>query len=484
MLDNKLFEEPQLINREFVGKIVKGKDPTKEGRYKVYIPELLEFDPNHKPIYAKNETQGARFVRWIDPDTKANLSSGTYSPLYKGMEVNVRFRNESIESAYITNIISHNPLPDKKEKRDEFHLINASKKKTWIYTDDDKEVHQILHLEGNSTIVFEKDRMFHGVGTPIGGGSKDLIPENQMEITKKGTRFEYKNVTMVIDDTGWKVTVGNNVMHMTINGLSIGVGGDKGMVDINANGKIKIQSDHQKITARESFNQFANETRIRGNQQLNLAGDEMSINSSSATSMCSSGYVEVKSTIKTKLTGPVVEITSDTNLAVESPMLSFKNSIFTLKSDNIAIAGSNIVMDGQITHALGIGSSVANSMATSHTALCKSLDAAGAAISASKSLTDPTCGTIANAMVDQCPGAAVSTGVMHPPELCTCPNIAAGIKELSTSILSLNDSYGVLNKEDFGEVSKNPVSLSNTEEVISEDSSLEDLTELIKKAKT
>ena len=110
----------KLTEKEFLGRVLKDPDPKNEGRYKVYIPDLMHHLPEDQGIFVKNHVHKNR----ITPSEQGNY--GQYFPLQENTVVIVKFNSNDYNSGYIDRIVSDyeiDSLPLKVKDRDDFHQI-------------------------------------------------------------------------------------------------------------------------------------------------------------------------------------------------------------------------------------------------------------------------------------------------------------------------------------------------------------------------
>ena len=94
-----------LTNKEFLGKIIPKTAPgfhdsKLQGRYKVFIPELMPHIANNEGIYCKNHIHKLRITGSDDGEY------GQYFPLHAGTYVVVKFQANDFNTGYIDRIVS------------------------------------------------------------------------------------------------------------------------------------------------------------------------------------------------------------------------------------------------------------------------------------------------------------------------------------------------------------------------------------------
>ncbi len=141
-----------LINKEFLAKILEDEDPKYQGRYKVYIPELMPHLDENVGIWVKNQIHSYR----VTPSEKGIY--GQYFPLQVGTYVIVKFYENDLNTGYISRIISDheiNSLPFKITDRDDYYqIIRTPKYDNVIAINEDTKDQPANSIH----IYFNKDR--------------------------------------------------------------------------------------------------------------------------------------------------------------------------------------------------------------------------------------------------------------------------------------------------------------------------------------
>jgi hypothetical protein len=114
-----------LQSQRYHGIILKDIDPLNQGRYKVWISELMHQIPKTEGIWCKNRTHKNRVGK--------TLKDGSYQPLQPGTEVLVVFYENDFNNGFITERESDQdtdslPFSAKMEDRDKIYLIQSSGK--------------------------------------------------------------------------------------------------------------------------------------------------------------------------------------------------------------------------------------------------------------------------------------------------------------------------------------------------------------------
>lgn len=150
----------KLTEKEFLGKILKNKDPKNQGRYCVHIPDLMLHLPEDEGIFVKNQIHKNR----ITPSDSGNY--GQYFPLQPNTLVIIKFFEDDYNTGYIDRIISdfkNDSLPLLIKDRDDFHQIFRTPKYDNIFTIHENTTDQApnsIHLYFNkyrTTIVVDEE---------------------------------------------------------------------------------------------------------------------------------------------------------------------------------------------------------------------------------------------------------------------------------------------------------------------------------------
>ena len=427
------------LEGDFIGYVKGNPLNDNQGRYLVYIPELLggSDDENAKTLSLPNETNPAMFSRWLDFKSKQIMSAGSYFPLKEGMVVIVNFRGNTMESGYIAKIVSYLPLVDSQENRDSFYLLNKTIKGSWIYQDDNRGITHLIHNNGATNIVMKEDL----ISLQVGG----RLQTNVIEVSQKGTVLQYENSKIRMDSTGIKFEVGDNVLAITENGIQIISSKN---LDIESNSRLNIKSDKLKIQGSTDLNMYGNVVRLTGARQVNLNGNVVGITSTFLTDVSSNGQTNISSLVKTKISGAMLHLTSLGNVNLDGSVVTIGSQMTNISGTSLNLSGATIAMDGIINHGLGIGSALNTSMAVMNTALDLSTDAGNRAAVASLSMNSPMMSAAHTLIAQSLPGAAEMIGNIQGP-IKTESSAGSGTKETLSYILNSNASYNNLVEEQF-----------------------------------
>ena len=439
------YNQTVLTGKDFIGVIKEGSSADNSGRYMVHIRELNPHDSSLKPIWAKNEVSGNRFSRWVDFSSRNIFSSGSYFPLHAGMIVNVRFRNNLMESAYISNVVSYIPLIDKEKNRDSFYLLNKTVGGSWIYQDDSRNYTHVMHNNGNSNMVLDDDGITLAVGKTINNGLGGFIPMNAFKVDAGGTKIEFGNNAIICDDTGITLKAGDTIVALTETGLKLLSNGN---IDMETKKDINIKGKKAHVSGQQELHLHSNITRVSGGAHLSLTSSVINVKSMQLLSLNSNGQVNMHGTIKTKITGPMMEIKALTNLYVNSSVIDITGETTVVDGGSLTLNGGSVMMDGPIMHGIGTASSVATSMKAMNISLGLSTDAANAAVVTALGNSDPVSGVANSIMTSGLCGSADAAGSAVRP-VYKAAVLAAGISEKISYVTSANEAFNQVTYEQF-----------------------------------
>ena len=433
-------------DHEYIGVITKSPSNESDGKYLVYIRELMGAGDTHKPIWIRNEVLGNRFSRWLDFDTKTIKSSGSYFPLKEGMMVNVKFRSNTMESGYISNVISYLPLVDKSESRDTFYLLNKTINGSWIYQDDSRNLTHVMHNGGKSNIVLDDQ----SITLQTGGKLKT----NGFEVSDTGTKMEFGNSAIYMDSTGIVFKVGDTVATLSETGIIVK---SQGNIEVESNKSLRLKGKNLAMSSSEKLTLYSSVLRLTGAQQAALNSNVVNINSLLHTNIESQAQVNISGLMKTKIQSPLVDVLSLTNLNLSCPVITLSGQTTNISGSILNLSGGSIAMDGTITHGLGIAAATNNSMKSMNLSLGLSTDAANISLVTSMGNSDVASG-IANAtMIQSIAGTASPVGEILSPQIVPA-KVGNSLKEKIQYITSSNESYNNVVDEQFKD-------LRNTHEI-------------------
>lgn len=432
----------KLMNTDFIGVIQEGTSNDYRGKYKVYIRELMVSDRSLKPIWAKNEVMGNRFSRWLDINDKQVKTAGSYYPLQPGMEVNVRFRGETFESAYISNVIAHVPLVDKPSLRDEIHIINKTINGSWIYQDDSRQFTHIMQSNGRSNIILDNKSitLAYGLPNPLGG----IITASVLSVGDDGTRLDFGDNSIAIDETGISFHVGDTTFALTESGIKM-IGNT---LEMAADKDITIRGNNTNITGSSSMNLYSNVCMISGTTRAVVTGGDITLNSAKNTTIKSTMNVNVDGLIKTKISGGLIDLAANVNLSISSPIMTLDGTMLTLSGTTTVLGSSALMIDGTILHGMGVASGIASGMKAANLGVNIGSDAANIGIIASTSNSDMISGIVNATLTQALPGSATPVGnIVKPVKVNSKSN--SGISEKVGYILSADASYSTVVEGQF-----------------------------------
>lgn len=225
-----------VTQREFLGKVLPDLDPKHQGRYKVFIPNLMPHIANDKGIWVKNHIHKNR----ITPSKDGNY--GQYFPLHANTLVIVKFFENDYNSGYIDRIVSDfeiESLPLKVIDRDDLTQLFRTPKKNNIFVVNEETTDQppnSIHLYFNEyrTIFIIDEEGIH-IST---------LDNEDKEILKDNNQYVHGNKKVTIDLDNEVLIKGNK--KQTINGdYEIVV---EGNLILTVKGQISMQSEVQIVS--------------------------------------------------------------------------------------------------------------------------------------------------------------------------------------------------------------------------------------------
>lgn len=433
-----------LQEKEFQGIIYDGIEDY-EGRYKVHIAALY---PMSEPILLSlpNDVLGNKFSRWYDPNLQSIKSSGSYYPLQSGMKVKVKFKNNDINSGYISGIVSEVPLIDSVKNRDTFYLLNKTVNGSYIYQDDSRNITHIMHSNGKSNVFLDDDRVVLSTNEPVNAGKDYSVPLSYVELTKNTFKVSSSIADNYInmDESGIVLRVGNSMLSITSKGIQLDTPGD---IKLNQGNALHLKAGKLFLEGSDELHLMGNVVRIAGNTSVNINGGIVSLDSFKTTSIKSNLAVIVESLSRVKVSGTICELSALTNLSISGLTTTIDGQMLNLSGSVTNIAGGSIFMDGTLNHNLGVASSTANGMVATNLGLNIGVDAAVAATSITSGMNDMISGIVNATLVQTLPGSARFASIGVPPIINS--NSATGISEAISYIKNSDESYNKIVQDQY-----------------------------------
>ena len=390
---------------EFIGFIENGTSPFPDGKYLVFIPQLMNSGNITKPIWVTNATNSNNLTRWYNPMTKQVESSGSYLPLQVGQKVKIKFITDDYNSGYITFVMSDFPLPDKASNRDSFYLLNKTKGGSWIYQDDARSVTQIIHNNGMSSITLDDERITIATGVPLNDGADGIAITNAFEVGKHGFKLEFGNNSITLDETGIMLKAGDSIISLNSSSCDI----FSTNINSNSTKSTKIVGSEIGMTGMNEVSISSAITRVSGNQQASLTGNVVNVDSFSNTTIHSTGQLSCYADFKFSAQAPLIELISITNLYASAPLVTIGGFMFAVQAETTSIGSSAVFMDGTLMHNMGIGTSTSSSMVAMNTGLSTGTDLANMSLVTSLGNNDPITGATCTILSQSIPSSAKNT---------------------------------------------------------------------------
>ena len=205
-----------ITQHEFLGKTLPDLDPKHQGRYKVFIPNLMPHISQDNGIWVKNHTHKNR----ITPSD--NGSYGQYFPLQPKTLVIIKFFENDYNTGYIDRIVSdfeQESLPLKVMDRDDLTQLFRTAKKKNIFVINEETVDQppnSIHLYFNkykTTFIVDEEGIH--IFTEDNEDKKIKKNNNKHVVGNKNVTVELNNELLIVGDR--KLTI-NGDYDVVVNG--------------------------------------------------------------------------------------------------------------------------------------------------------------------------------------------------------------------------------------------------------------------------
>ncbi len=376
--------------------IITGFSDSTDGKYKVFIPALMSSDSDYNHIEAKN--RASNYGKWINPKTNEVESIGTYIPLQLGMQVEVVFENRSFLSAKIVNFW-FDDIPLDKSDQESFYMLAKTKNGTMVYTDDKRNITQILHSGGKTSFLMMDDKVSVSVNEVSTVSNNNLCA---FEMTQEGFTFKVGNNVMQLDETGFHLKVGDNVLNLTKKDTTLKT--DNLAVDINSN--LEVKANNIFMTALEESNYKSTAMRISGGQNVSLTGNVLNIASNMNTTLSSNMSINLRSLVSIQSESSMITNKALGLLYNYGASACYDGITTVLNGVTTALNGTTIFEDSQIIRGIGAGAAMAATMSGMSMATSLALKASDIALVTGFHFNDPFSGMTCNVLSETIPGVA------------------------------------------------------------------------------
>lgn len=392
----------------------KWQDPKKQGRYPVWIPELMKLG-GLNTIWVWNWVDQAQYSTFIRPSSGEKLSEGRHYPLIEGQRVLVSFIDDHMQTGYIKAVLPNKvkvPL-DPVKNRDPMYLTEKTEKETWRFTHDKWKYYHHLHGGGRNNFTIEghnEDKMGRitmQVSHPLNDGINGVKPISTIEIQDYHIAVELRDAKTlkpkhkaVVDSSGILLDVFTS--DSTIKMDSEGIRAETNhSIYILAENNIDIIAQKQlKMQGKEETHICGNIVRITGFQQLCLSSTVI-VSEAVLTNHMKSGLVsEVQSNAKVKVNAPVIQEEAEMNFAMCGPMTSIKAEVLAADTSLTALNGSLVATDAMEMVAMGVASGTSPGVVNANKGINVAIDAAATAATAAVGNNDVGSGVASAAMVE------------------------------------------------------------------------------------
>lgn len=376
--------------------IITGFSNSTDGKYKIYIPALMQSDVEFSSIVAKNRI--TPYGKWINPNTNEVESIGIYFPLQLGMQVEVIFETKSYQSAKITNLW-YDEIPLDKSDQETFYLLAKTKNGTTIYTDDKRNITQILHSKGKSSFLMMDDKISLSLNEVSGVSNNNFCT---FEMSQEGFIFKVGDNYMVLDETGFHLKVGENQINTTKKDTIIKTEN----LQLEAAQNIELKGNNAFVTANEELNLKSTTLRATGGQHVSITGNVLNFASQINTTLSSNISIDLKANVSIKSESSVISNKALGLLYNYGSSACYDGITTVLNGTTTAINGTTVFEDSQIIRGVGAGAMMASTMAGIATATTLSLKASDTALVTGFHFGDPFSGMACNVMTETIPGTA------------------------------------------------------------------------------
>ena len=247
-----------LTGKEFLGQIIPKNstnyyDSKLQGRYRVYIPELMPHIENDQGIFCKNHVTKYKITGSHDGEY------GQYFPLHPGTYVIVKFQSNDFNSGYIDRIISDykqntnveaqdcvTPVPNESDRDEQTILIKTPKKNNIFYINENtKNEPNTIYLiynrdENGRNTVFRINPSGITIWTRNNIRER-VLKDSNVQIDKNKTEYVKQNKKVDIDGSQTTRISKDFKLKIEENG-TLHVTGD---VNITVNGTCNVYSDSE-----------------------------------------------------------------------------------------------------------------------------------------------------------------------------------------------------------------------------------------------
>jgi len=247
-----------LTGKEFLGQIIPKNstnyyDSKLQGRYRVYIPELMPHIENDQGIFCKNHVTKYKITGSHDGEY------GQYFPLHPGTYVIVKFQSNDFNSGYIDRIVSDykqntnveaqdcvTPVPNESDRDEQTILIKTPKKNNIFYINENtKNEPNTIYLiynrdENGRNTVFRINPSGITIWTRNNIRER-ILKDSNVQIDKNKTEYVKQNKKVDIDGSQTTRISKDFKLKIEENG-TLHVTGD---VNITVNGTCNVYSDSE-----------------------------------------------------------------------------------------------------------------------------------------------------------------------------------------------------------------------------------------------
>ena len=264
------------MKKRYTGQILEDQDPKGQGRYLVYVPDIL-IGTGHTGIWCVNAVAGSKYIRYKDETSGTIKSAGNYQPLKRGMQVEV----EITDGLYgkIVNILDNSLIPPPHlDNRDGFTLLFKTEDESWGYYDEGRKLFHVMLSSGKVNIMADDKSIYMNVGHIINGGLDGLEP-------KTGTILKIQDNGITISQNESFIRMEDDIIELRAN--------TKSFIRLTKDG-IELYGDNIKINGEEQINVLSKKhMRLGSARHTHIAGTELRI-TGYQTLLLNSAYVKAE----------------------------------------------------------------------------------------------------------------------------------------------------------------------------------------------
>jgi len=346
----------EVINKIFTGVVTENFDKLHPSKISVSIPELAD----DEIFFVDNALNTYHISRDKNGMVK---EQGSYMTLLPGTEVKISFMTNDLDSGYVFKISSFSSYVPTNKHTQKYFLIMTTPNGSKIDIDDDKNRMHLTMANGSTDILLDEDSITLQTSDTTGTTPKWI---SKMEVSNSGIYFNFKDKTMLLNDTGFNVNLGPETptaFSMTKKG-SVLTGAQ--FLNISSpQGRIDVYGQNTNIQGEGELNLLGSISNITGKTKMALNGGVVHIDSFLGTHIKSKMDVNIDALLKIKLQSLMYDRTTLGMSNTFAIVSNITNQVSSETSQFKAEAITTSAFDGMRIKGLGVATSVATSMGLS-----------------------------------------------------------------------------------------------------------------------